>query len=120
PRPPKNYSPPSKYSPPSNTSSNSNAPRPPKNYSPQNTNSDPQNNSSSLQPAVQAPTYVGGNKGDRLLQKEDRCCITNSTNSTTSAVPGNATDAVNKAANDGSSQCKAICQKLIYQALYYG
>ncbi|CAG8692479.1 5604_t:CDS:1 [Cetraspora pellucida] len=179
PRPPKSYSPsqdndsprpPKNYSPPTNTSSTLNAPRAPKNYSPsQNANSGSQNDySPSSQPAIEVPTYMGGNKKDRILQKNDRCCscsicgciqctctvlmvligvifiiagvamfiyartlpsfcgsscdpsqVTNSTNST-SAIPGNATTTVNKAVGDGSSQCKAICQKIIYEALYYG
>ncbi|CAG8788239.1 7563_t:CDS:1, partial [Dentiscutata erythropus] len=164
PRPPKDYTPalkksytsndplpPKHYSPPSNTSSN--GPRPPKNYSPsQNTNSK-DNYSPPSQPAIEAPTYVGGNKRERIMQKNNRCCncsicgciqctctlvalligvvfiivgiglftlskelpsvcgpscdpsqVTNSTNSTTSAIPGNFTNTINQAVNNGSSE----------------
>ncbi|CAG8680071.1 hypothetical protein C2G38_2041376 [Gigaspora rosea] len=186
PRPPKNYSPPpnissasndprppKNYSPPPNISSSSNGPRPPKNYSPSQKTNSQDNYLPPSQPAIAAPTYVGGNKRDRVLQKsnksDNRCCscticgciqctctliavligvffiivgigmftysktlpsvcgsscdpsqIPNPTNSTTSAIPGNATDTVNKAINSGSSECKFICQQAIYNVLYWG
>ncbi|CAG8481854.1 3815_t:CDS:1 [Scutellospora calospora] len=186
PRPPKNYSPPLNTTYTSNDSRppksstppqiTENSPRPPKNYSPapntssQNNDSHTPDNYSPTQVGMDATTYVGGNKKERISQKNDNCCpeisicgcirctctlfvliigvifiiigvgmyiysrtlpsacgspcdpsqITNSTNSTTSAIPGNVTDTVNQTANDGGAQCKLICQKIIYNVLQWG